>query len=93
LRVLSLIEFTVRRALALSSQSLVGLHLENPKKPSSHPTAERLLWAFRRLTLTIVSFPDRVARHLTPLTPLQIQILELLGFPPSIYSSLALDSP
>jgi len=91
-RFLTLIEYVVRRGLAATGRSLVGLHRENPKKASVSPTAERLLQAFSRVTLTLVHLPDRVVRHVTPLTPLQVQILELLNLSPDIYRSLAHNS-
>ena len=91
-RTLTLIEYVVRRGLAASGGSLVGLHLENPKKASTTPTTERLLQAFSRVTLTVVHLPDRTLRHVTPLTPLQTQILELLNLSPGIYNSLAQNS-
>jgi hypothetical protein len=70
----------------------VGLHKENPKKATATPTTERLLRAFSNITLTIVQLPDRVLRHVTPLTPLQVRILELLGLSPDIYRALAENS-
>jgi transposase len=91
-RLLSLIEFTVRRALKCENAQLTGLHKENPKKATDKPTTERLLQAFSNITLTIIHFPDRVVRHLTPLTPLQERILALLGLSPDIYRSLAKNS-
>jgi hypothetical protein len=44
---------------------------------------------FDNATLTIVQLPDRIIRHVTPLTILQTRILELLGLSPSIYTGLA----
>jgi transposase len=91
-RLLTLIEFVVRRALKREPAELVGLHPENPKKATATPTTERLLQAFSNITLTLIQFPDRVARHVTPLTSLQVRILELLGLSPDIYRSLAENS-
>ena len=91
-RLLTLIEFVVRRALAHNQEQLVGLHAENPKKASATPTTERLLHAFSNITLTIIVFPDRIVRHVTTLTSLQVRILELLGLSPNIYRSLANNS-
>lgn len=88
-RLLTLIEFVVRQKLKQGREKLVGLHAENPKKGTDIPTTERLLKAFGNITLTIVHLPGQVVRHVTPLTPLQTRILELLGFPPTIYSALA----
>jgi len=92
IRLLTLIEFVVRRTLKQDQAELVGLHKENPKKRTTTPTTERLLQAFSNITLTIVHLPDRVVRHVTPLTPLQVRILELLGLSPDIYRSLAENS-
>jgi transposase len=92
IRLLTLIEFVVRRALKHEQAELVGLHKENPKKATASPTTERLLQVFSNITLTLVQLPDRVVRHVTPLTPLQVRILELLGLSPDIYRSLAENS-
>ena len=92
IRLLTLIEFVVRRALKREQAELVGLHKENPKKATATPTTERLLQAFSNITLTIVQFPDQSVRHVTPLTSLQVRILELLGLSPNIYRSLAENS-
>jgi transposase len=88
-RVLTLMEFVVRRSLKQQGSTLVGLHKENPRKATATPTAERLLQAFVPITLTQVQEPERVVRYVTPLTPLQQQILALLGFPSDLYASLA----
>jgi transposase len=91
-RVLSLIEWVVRRKLAEQGEELVGLHAENPKKGTARPTSERLLAAFRQITLTIITLPTGVLHHVTPLTPLQQRILELLDLAPDIYQALAENS-
>jgi transposase len=91
-RLLTLIEFIVRRALKRENAQLVGLHKENPKKSTDKPTTERLLQAFSNITLTIIQFPDRTVRHLTPLTPLQERILVLLGLSSDTYYGLAQNS-
>ena len=93
LRLLTLIEFVVRRALHDSQQQLLGLHLENPRKATATPTTERLLRAFDNITLTIIHLPDRLMAHLPPLTPLQTGILALLGLSPDVYLSLARQIP
>jgi transposase len=92
IRLLTLMEFVVRRALKREQASLVGLHKENPKKATATLTTERLLQAFSNITLTIIQLPDRVMRYVTPLTPLQVRILELLSLSPDIYRSLAENS-
>jgi transposase len=93
IRLLTLIEFVVRRGLQRGQTALVGLHPENPKKATTTPTTERLLQAFGHMTLTVIHFPDHVLRHVTPLTSLQRDILNLLDLSPDIYHSLANNSP
>ena len=68
---------------------MAGLFAGNPKRRTAQPTAERLLEAFREVTLTVVSAPGFTQRHVTPLSPLQQQILALFGFSPAVYLRLA----
>lgn len=88
LRVLTLAEFVVREKLGASQTFLAGLYAGNPTRTTAQPTTERLLGAFKGVTLTVVSLPDQVLTHLTPLTELQRQILLLLGLPAAIYEDL-----
>ena len=92
LRVLTLLEFVVRRRLAESGSVLVGLYAGNPKRATAQPTAERLLEAFEEITLSVVTNSALCLRHLTPLSPLQLRILALLDLPPSLYTRLCGDS-
>lgn len=88
-RMLTLIEFVVRRKLQQNQEQLTGLIENNPKKGIANPTTERLLKAFDQINLTIVHLPDRVLRHVTPLKDVQNRILGLLGLSPTIYTRLA----
>lgn len=92
LRVLCLLEFVVRRRLAQENATLVGLYAGQPKRATARPTAERLLEAFKNITLTRIDLPDRHLSHMTPLSPLQQRILALLDFSSDIYARLAHDS-
>jgi transposase len=92
LRVLTLLEFVVRRRLAQAEESLAGLYAGNPKRATAQPTTERLLEAFRGITLSIIVEPHQQRRHLTVLSPLQQRILALLDFAPTIYTKLCADS-
>jgi len=92
LRVLTLLEFVVRRRLAAEGSQLAGLYAGNPKRATARPTAELLLEAFQEITLTIFQEADQTRRHLTPLTELQQRILELLDFPLTTYTRLCMDS-
>ena len=90
--VLTLLEFVARRRLAAEGTKLAGLYAENPKRATARPTAERLLETFQEITLTIIQEFHQTRRHLTPLSKLQQRILELLDFPPDIYTRLCADS-
>jgi transposase len=81
MRVLTLTEFVVRRALRADQAKLPGLHPENRKKETDQPTAERILKAFSGITLTIFqdSAGNQLFRWLTPLSEVQLVILKCLG--------------
>jgi transposase len=90
LRVLTLVEHVVREALQAAGETLSGLYAGNPKRRTARPTTERLLKAFRGITLTVVHLPDRTIHHVTPLSELQRRILALMGLSASIYENLVL---
>jgi transposase len=91
LRLLTLTEFVTRRALAAEDTGLAGLYPGNPKQQTQKPTTERLLAAFANITLSLIQLPGQNIVHITPLTPLQCRILELLDLPTSIYSDLVVN--
>lgn len=91
-RILTLIEFVVRGSLLESGESLTGLYPENPKKATQRPTTERLLSAFKPLTLTLLNIRTQDYGNVTPLNPLQSKILRCLGLSPHIYSGLVENS-
>ena len=82
LQVFTLMEFVVRRQLAAQQQSLAGLYDGNPKRATKRPTAERLLAAFRGITLY---FHRDGSTEISSLNPLQRRILALMKVPESIY--------
>ena len=71
LRVLTLLEFVVRRRLAMERTVLAGLYVSNPKRATARPTAERLLEALQNLTLTIIREGRRRRYHLSPQSALR----------------------
>jgi transposase len=92
LRVLTLLEFVVRRRLKAAGSQLAGLYAGNPQRATAQPTAERLLEAFHQVTLTIIREGRKRRHHLTPLSSWQQRILRLLDLPPAIYTRLCADS-
>lgn len=89
LRVLTLLEFEVRQRLAQEGARLAGLYADSPKHATPRPTAERLLEAFKDITLTTVYLAGQIHHYLTPLSELQTRILALLSFPVDTYTNLA----
>jgi hypothetical protein len=88
-RLLTLVQYVVRQQLAAHATTLAGLSAGNPTRTTARPTTEGLFAAFKHLTLTIITTPDSHLVHLSPLSPLQRQILDLLRCPPDLYSRLA----
>jgi transposase len=88
LRVLTLVEYVVRKELKSAGEMLSGLYAGNPKRQTARPTTERLLKAFRYIDLSVVRLPDQTIYHVTPLSELQKRILALLGIQPAIYEGL-----
>lgn len=91
-RLLSLIEFVVRRSLQQTGESLKGLYSGNPTRATTRPTTEKLLKAFDNLTLTLIQARGEWYGDVTPLNPLQSKILTYLGLSPDIYSGLVVNS-
>ena len=89
LRILTLIEFQVRQELQALQETLSGLHPGQPTRTTNRPTTERLLRAFKGVTLSIIDLPGQHIQHVTPLSALQNRILQLLMFSDSIYTELA----
>ena len=67
-RVLTVTEFVLRRALAQEQTTLPGLHPEHQRKRTGTPTAERLLHAFAGVSLTIIQSAtgEEILRRMTP---------------------------
>jgi transposase len=92
LRVLTLLEFSVRKRLAEEGTELAGVYAGNPKRSTARPSAELLLEAFKDINLVVIQESHRRLCHLTPLTQPQNRILNLSGFSPEIYTSLCTQS-
>ena len=84
-RVLALAEYQVRRALAKDDRTLVGLYPRQPTRANAQPTTERLLHAFKTVSLTLVKKGAQIFYLFTPLSNLQSTILHDLGCPSKLY--------
>jgi transposase len=93
-RVLTVLEFVLRRSLESEHAKLPGLHPENKQKMADKPTAERILQAFRKISLTIIKngAGEEILRRLTPLSGVQEAILQRLGLGTNLYRQLEIQN-
>jgi transposase len=89
-RVLTGMEFVLRRSLQNDHATLPGWHPEHKTKRTDTPTAERILQAFADVSLTIIkkAAGEDILRRLTPRSALQEDILHRLGLGASLYRQL-----
>lgn len=90
LRILVLTEQRLRMALHEQSAELVGLNPASRTQATTQPTTERVIRAFRNLTVTVVTGVGWEQRHVSSLNQTQEQILALLGLPADLYARLGL---
>jgi transposase len=89
LRVLTLVEYVVRRSLAACGEKLRGVYAGQRGRGTSRPSAELLLEAFRGLDLRVVEADGIRYRTISPLTAVQRRILQLREVPSHVYEGLA----
>jgi transposase len=92
LRVLCLTEFKVRKALQEQDAKLDNIYAGNPKRATAKPTTEMMLRAFCGLNLIVININGTDCCYMTQLNTVQLRILALLGFPPSLYEAIARQS-
>lgn len=93
LRLLTLLEWQVRKKLQENEETLKGLYAGQPGRQAKRPSAELLLKAFKGLSLAVVEVAGQRTTHLTPLTALQKKLLNLWELPPNLYCRLTLHFP
>jgi transposase len=93
-RVLTVMEFVLRRSLQTDQSTLPGLHPEHKTKMTDQPTAERILKAFADISLTIIKTAagEDILRRLTSLSRLQEDILQRLGLGTTLYAPLEIQA-
>jgi transposase len=93
-RVLTVMEFVLRRSLQNAQAKLPSLHPENKQKRTDTPTAERILTAFADISLTIIknAAGEDILRRLTPLSGVQEDLLQRLGFGATLYGQLEIQT-
>lgn len=88
LRVLTLLEFKVRKQLAQEKSELAGIYAGNRTRKTKTPRTETLLKVFEGITLTIIQTGENEWVHLNPLSMTQKRILQLLGMTEDVYTCL-----
>src|SRR6267143_2803135 len=93
-RVLTVMEFVLRRSLAQDQARLPHMHPEHKHKSTDKPTAERILHAFAGVSLTIIAHAtgEEILRRLTPLSGLQKDMLQRLGLGTNLYRQLEIQN-
>lgn len=87
-RVLTLVEYIVRKELRQENITLIGLQPEYPNRKTKNPTAEQILKAFSKINLTIIHTDTDTVFHLDPLSDMQKFILNSLKIDDLIYENL-----
>lgn len=93
LRLLTVLEWTVRKKLAENKETLKGLYAGQAGRQAKRPSAELLLKAFKGISLALVEAAGQLTAHLTPLSPLHQKLLDLWELPPDLYFRLSLHFP
>jgi transposase len=93
LRLLSVLEWVVRKKLQQSEQTLKGLYAGQSGRQARRPSAELLLEAFKGISLAVVEVAGEVTSHLPPLSELQKKLLSLWELPLDLYQRLTLHFP
>jgi transposase len=84
-RVLAVVEYQARRSLAQDDRILLGLYPGQPTRATAQPSTERLLRAFKTVSLTLVKKGAQIFYLLPPLSELQRIILHDLACPSNLY--------
>jgi transposase len=90
LRLLSVLEWSLRKKLQEKGQALTGLYPGQPGRVAKNPSAELLLAAFKGIHLTILLVAGQLVAHITALSALQQRLLKLWDLPADLYLRLTL---
>jgi len=88
LKVCCIMEFKVAKKLNDQKEELANIYEGNPKRSTPKPTAKRLLRQFQEISIVILGVEGITQVLLTDLTQVQLKIIDLLGFEPTIYTDL-----
>ena len=89
LRVLGLRQFVARENVQREGTTRTGLSPGQPGSQTTRPTTAMRLHVFRGITLARITVDGETYEPLTPLTPVQERLVELIGRPLETFSRLA----
>jgi transposase len=90
LRLLSLLEWSLRKKLHEKGETLKGLYPGQPGRQAKNPSAELLLRVFKGINRTTLLVAGQLVTYITTLSALQRRLLELWELPPDLYLRLTL---
>jgi transposase len=93
LRLLTLLEWVVRERLREAGARLQGIYAGQPGRKTDRPSAELLLRAMKTISVSVVESNGQAHALLSPLTEVQIRLLELWGLPPDLYEKVVRGFP
>jgi transposase len=91
LRVLTLIEFRVRRGLRAEGKTIAGLYAGQKGRQTARPSAELLLKAFQGIDAVVGKVNEQLISYLRPLNTTQQRVLSLLELDIQLYDKLLSD--
>jgi transposase len=93
LRVLSLVEWSVRERLRKEKKKLRDIYAGQPGRQTARPSAELLLRAMRAISVSVVEVNGQAHVLLSPLTAVQRRLLALWDLPLDLYDRVARGFP
>jgi transposase len=88
LRVLTLVEWMVRKRLRQEGTTLQGVYPGQPGRKTLRPSAELLLRVMKTISVSMVEVNGQSYALLSPLTEVQKRLLELWDLPPDLYETV-----
>src|SRR5436190_4425303 len=93
LRLLTVLEWVVRERLRKEGAKLQGIYAGQPGRKTARPSAELLLRAMKTISVSVVEINGQIHALLSPLTDVQIRLLDLWNLPPDLYEKVVRGFP
>ena len=93
LRILTLLEWVVRKRLQNEGAKLQGIYDGQPGRQTARPSAELLLRVMKTISVSVVEVNGQTHAMLSPLSEVQTRLLELWALPRDLYEKVARGFP